>query len=86
MSEPAKKFDVGGLLPQDASIKEIKIEAPEDPDGKKLRLRKEFWTWVAKDLAAHAVSFLFVLIIGIYCFAVVARYGVASPEAKLVCH
>jgi hypothetical protein len=81
---PGKKFEIGAFLPEGSKVKKIEVEAPEDPDDKALRLRKEFWTWVVKDLTAYAVSFLFVLIIGLYCFFVVARYGVASAEAKLV--
>jgi hypothetical protein len=81
---PGKKFEIGAFLPEGSKVKKIEVEAPEDPEDKEFRLRKEFWTWVLKDLAAYAASLLFVLIISLYCFSVVARHGVASPEAKLV--
>ncbi len=84
MSEPAKKFDIGGLLAEGSKVKKLEVESPEDPADKDLRLKKEFWTFVVKDMAAYAVSFLFILLIGLYCLYVVARYGVASTEAKIV--
>jgi hypothetical protein len=86
MTESAKKKDkdITSFVHDEARIKEVKIESPEDPDDKKLRLEKERWTFYVKDLAAYVLSFLFVLLIGLYCLFVVARYGVASAEAKLV--
>jgi hypothetical protein len=84
MSNPAQKFDLSGSVSKGLIIEEVKLKAPEDPDDKKLRLRKEYWTFLVKDLGAYVVSFLFVLIIGIYCLIVVCRYGVSSPEAKVV--
>ena len=84
MSGPARKFDLGPLLPEGRVVKKIEVEAPEDEADKTLRLRKDWWSFVVKDLGPYVLSFLFVLLIGLYCLYVVAHHGVASAEAKLV--
>ncbi len=48
------------------------------------RLRREFWSFVVKELAAYAVALLFLIVIGGYCCYVVAQHGVVSPEARTV--
>lgn len=80
----AQKFDIGGLLAEGSKVKSISIEAPEEPEDKAARLRREFWSFAVKELAAYAVAFLFLLVIGGYCCFVVARHGVVSPEARAV--
>jgi hypothetical protein len=86
VSDPVKKvkFDIGALLHEESKVEHLEIKSPEDPDDKALRLRKEFWSYLVKDLAAYLISYVFLLLIGLYCLYVVARYGVASSEAKLV--
>jgi len=53
-----KKFDIGGLLPDGSKVKNLSIESPEDPEDKVARLRREFWSFVVKELAAFAVGFV----------------------------
>ena len=78
------KFDIGGLLPEGSKVDSFSIKAPEDPEEKAARLRREFWSFVIKDLGAYAVAFFFLITIGCYCCFVVARYGVISAEARSV--
>ena len=54
------------------------------PTDKVARLRREFWSFVVKELAAYVVAFLFLIVIGGYCCYVVAQHGVVSPEARTV--
>lgn len=84
MSPPARKLDLGAFLPEDSKVKGIHIEAPEDPDDKAARLRREHWSFVVKELAAYIVAFLFLIAIGGYCCFVVTHHGVVSPEARAV--
>jgi hypothetical protein len=79
-----QKFDIGGLLPEGSKVESISIKAPEDPEDKAARLRREFWSFVVKELAAYAVAFVFLATIGGYCCFVVARNGVVSAEARAV--
>ena len=79
-----QKFDIGGLLPEGSKVESVSIKAPEDPEDKAARLRREFWSFVVKELAAYAVAFLFLSAIGGYCCFVVARNGVVSAEARAV--
>jgi len=79
-----QKFSLTGTIPEGSKLDNITIKAPEDPDDKSLRLRKEFWTFVVKELAAYLVAFLFLVGIGVYCCFVVIRNGVMSPEARVV--
>ena len=65
-------------------IKSIVIEAKEGPDDKKARLSQEKWSFFIKELAAHVISFSFLIMIGGYCCFVVALHGVVSPEARTV--
>jgi hypothetical protein len=81
---PSQKFDIGGLLPEGSKIESISINAPEDPDDKAARLRREFWSFFVNELSAYAVAFLFLVVIGVYCCIVIARYGVTSDEARTV--
>ena len=78
------KFDIGALLPEGSKVEGLNIKAPEDPEDKAARLRREFWSFAVKEIAAYAVAFLFLNMIGGYCFAVVAWHGVVSPEARAV--
>ena len=80
----AQKFDIGGLLPEGSKVENVSIKAPEDPEDKAARLRREFWSFVVKELAAYAVAFLLLVMIGGYCCFVVARHGVVSHEARAV--
>lgn len=79
-----QKFDIGGLLPEGSKVESVSIRTPEDPQEKTARLRREFWAFVVKDLAAYTIAFLFLIMIAGYCCFVVARYGVVSPEAHAV--
>ena len=78
----ARRFDIADLLPEGSKVESISIKAPEDPDDKAARLRRESWSFVVKELAAYLVAFLF--LIGGYCCFVVVQNGVASPEARVV--
>ena len=84
MNVAARKFDIGDLLPEGSKVESVSIKAPEDPDDKAARLRREFWSFVVKELAAYLVAFLFLVVIGGYCCFVVAHHGVVSPEARVV--
>jgi hypothetical protein len=80
----ARKLDIGPLLPEGSKVESISIKAPEDPEEKAARLRREFWSFAVKELAAYVIGFFFLVVIGgYYCF-VVARYGVVSAEARAV--
>ena len=79
-----QKFDIGGLLPEGSKVENVSIKAPEDPDDKAARLRREFWSFVVKELVAYAVAYLFLILIGVYCCFVVASHGVVSAEARAV--
>ena len=80
----AQKFDIGSVLAEGSKVESLTIKAPEDPEEKAARLRREFWTFVVKELLAYAVAFLFLIVIGGYCCFVVARHGVISAEVRAV--
>ncbi|HEU5117752.1 MAG TPA: hypothetical protein VFT74_14090 [Isosphaeraceae bacterium] len=79
-----QKFDIGGLLADGSRVENVNIKAPEDPEDKVARRRREFWSFVVKELAAYVVAFLFLIAIGGYCCHVVAHHGVVSQEARTV--
>lgn len=80
----APKFDIGVVLAQGSKVDSLTIKAPEDHEDKAARLRREFWSFVVKDLTAYAVGFTFLIVIVGYCCYVVAHHGVVSPEARAV--
>jgi hypothetical protein len=80
----ARKFDIGVLLADGPRVESLSIKAPEDPEDKAARLRREFWSFLVKEPVAYGVAFLFLVAIGGYCCYVVARHGVVSAEARTV--
>lgn len=84
MTAQPKKLDIGGHLPDGTQVESIHIKAPEDSEEKAARLRREFWSFVVKELVAYVVAFLFLIVISVYCCYVVAHYGVVSAEARTV--
>jgi hypothetical protein len=78
------KFDVAGLFPEGMKVDTLTIRAPEEADVKAARLSQEKWAFFVKELGAHFISFLFLIVIGCYCCFVVTRYGVISQEARAV--
>ncbi len=80
----SKQFDIADLIPKGSKVKGLSIETPEDAEDKAARLRREFWTFLVKDLAAYFVAFVFLIVVATYCCFVVARNGVVSAEARAV--
>lgn len=81
---PTERFSLSGDLPKGSKLETLSIKPPEDPAEKRFRLRKEFWLFLVKDLAAYLVSYAFLIGIGGYCCYLVIRHGVRSPEATAV--
>lgn len=79
-----ESFNFRGTLPGGSKVDTITIKAKEDPADKRLRHRKELWSFVVQDLTVYLVSYGFVIAIGVYCCIVAVRHGLESPEAKIV--
>ncbi len=79
-----RKSDLDRLTPKGTAFESIVVKAIEDPEEKAARLARERWSFYVKELAAHLISFLILIVIGVYCCFVVARYGVNSAEARTV--
>jgi len=59
----------------------VEIKTAENPMEMDYRLRKEFLSFVAKDLCTFGVAILIVLVALIYCFVVLVVRS-SSPEEK----
>jgi hypothetical protein len=84
MSNKPKPIELGELLRQGASIEEIKIRGPEDPEDRLLRRRKDFLAFLIKDLLPYLVAFLVIGIMVLYCTVILAKYVAASAEGQMV--
>ncbi|MCA1684600.1 MAG: hypothetical protein LC745_01160 [Planctomycetia bacterium] len=58
-----------------------RLDTPEEEAHKR---KKDFISFLVKEIAALVMALLFIAIISTYCCYVVAAHGVTSPEAKQV--
>jgi hypothetical protein len=77
--DEAKSLDLGKQF--DPKKFKVEIKTTEHPTELDHRLRKEFLSFVVKDLSAYGVAILIVLIVLIYCFSVLVLRS-SSPEQK----
>jgi hypothetical protein len=77
--EPKHVVDVSKLL--DPKRVNFEIKTPEDPAEWDHRLRKDFLSFVIKDLSAYVAAILIALIALIYCFVVLIIRD-SSPQEK----
>jgi hypothetical protein len=74
----AKSLDLGKVVDPKKFKVEIKtIEHPAEMDH---RLRKEFLSFVVKDLSTYGVAILIVLVVLIYCFRVLVLRSSSADE------
>ena len=78
-SNDPKPFDLGKQF--DPKKFKVEIKTTEDPTEMEHRLRKEFFSFVVKDLCAYGIAILIVLVVLIYCFIVLVVRS-SSPEEK----
>ena len=77
-SREPQHLDLGKLL--DPKKVNFEIKTPEDPAEKDHRLRKEFLSFVIKDLSAYVLAILIVIVVLIYCFMVLVIRDSPSQE------
>jgi uncharacterized RDD family membrane protein YckC len=78
-SSDPKSLDLGKLL--DPKRVKFEIKTPEDPAERDHRLRKEFLSFLIKDLSAYVIAVLIIIVVLIYCFvALVIRNS--SPQER----
>jgi hypothetical protein len=78
-SNDPKPLDLGKQF--DPKKFKVEIKSTEDPTKMEHRLRKEFFSFIVKDLCTYGVAILIVLVILIYCFIVLVVRS-SSPEEK----
>ncbi len=78
------KFHVGEWFHEGMRIDVLNFKAPEDPEDKAARIAREKWSFVVMQLSAYLVSYLFLIVVGVYCCFVAIRYGVESPAGRTV--
>lgn len=61
-------FNIGKLL--DPKRLDFQIKTPEHPAEREYRLRKEFLSFLVRDLSAYLLAVLIVLVVLAYCFRV----------------
>ena len=69
----AKQFD-----PKEFTVE---IKTAENPTERAYRLRKEFLSFLVKDLCTYGIAILIVLVVLTYCFIVLVIRN-SSPEEK----
>ncbi len=73
-----KPFDLSKLL--DPKRVDFEIKTPENPAERDHRLRKDFLSFLVKDLSAYVVAILIVLVVLIYCFVVLVIRDSSAQE------
>ena len=79
MPPAPKKLDFNELLHQGDVKVDLQVKTAEDEKEKTLRLRKDFYSFLVKDLAPYVMAMLFVFAMGGYCFWVLNRSR-STPE------
>ena len=78
-SDDPKPFDLAKQF--DPKKFKVEIKTAEDPAELDHRLRKEFFSFLVKDLCTYGVAILIVLVVLLYCFIVLVVRS-SSPEEK----
>jgi hypothetical protein len=78
-SNDPKSLDLGKQF--DPKKFKVEIKTAEDPTEMDHRLRKEFFSFLVKDLCTYGIAILIVLVVLIYCFIVLVIRS-SSPEEK----
>jgi hypothetical protein len=78
-SNDPKSLDLGKQF--DPKKFKVEIKTAEDPTEMDYRLRKEFFSFLVKDLCTYGVAILIVLVVLIYCFIVLVIRS-SFPEEK----
>jgi hypothetical protein len=78
-SNDPKPHDLGKQF--DPKKFKVEIKTTEDPAEMEHRLRKEFFSFIVKDLGTYGIAILIVLVVLIYCFIVLVVRS-SSPEEK----
>jgi hypothetical protein len=73
-----KHLDLGKLL--DPKRVNFEIKTPEDPAERDHRLRKDFLSFLIKDLSAYVVAVLIVIVVLIYGFVVLVVRDSSTEE------
>jgi hypothetical protein len=81
MPPAPKKVDLNEVFHQSEVKVDLQVKTAEDEQEKKLRLRKDFLSFLVKELAPYVMAILFVSAIGFYCFSILNRSG-STPEEK----
>jgi hypothetical protein len=81
MPTKPKPLDFNDVLQKGEVKVDLQVKTAEDDQEKTLRLRKDFLSFLVKDLAPYVMAILFVLVMGGYCFVVLNRSG-STPEEK----
>jgi len=76
-NEP-KSLDLGKQF--DPKKFKVEIKTAEQPTEMDHRLRKEFLSFVVKDLSTYGVAILIVLVVLIYCFSVLVLRNSPAEE------
>jgi hypothetical protein len=76
-SDP-KSLDLGKQF--DPKKFKVEIKTTEHPTEMDHRLRKEFLSFVVKDLSTYGIAILIVLVALIYCFSVLVLRSSSSEE------
>jgi hypothetical protein len=84
MTNKPKPRDLAQILTEGATLDELKIKGPEDPEDQRLRRRKDFLLFLVKDVLAYLVAFTFIIAMAIYSFVVLIKHGATSEEAQKV--
>lgn len=83
MSEESKPPNLAAMF-QGLRATNFSAERLDTPEEEAHKRRKDFLSFIVKEIAALVIALLFVAVIGAYCCYVVGAYGVTSPEAKQV--
>ena len=70
-------------IPKGYSLEgEFKFKPPEDNLERKHRLRKDFLSFLVKDLMAYLVAFLLIIVAAIHCFSILRNPSLPKDERQ----
>lgn len=82
MARPTAKPNISALDDLISRGKlEVHLKPTEDLADKNLRRRKEFWTFVIKDLLVHVLAILIIMLVVLYSFSVLMGTR-STPQEK----
>jgi hypothetical protein len=70
------------ILPQGLQATEFRAQRPEDETERAFRLKKEYWSFLVKDLLAYCLALVLILAAALYAFSILLSSQTAAEDRQ----